>query len=105
MSLGHQGLRDPVEVAPAARMGWKQSSHVCEQFPPAPNVEMRWHDTPMYCSIFRFDAQMLVTPHIYERPGWQSPLLHLRRLGPSGIFENYAQHFEDMWATARPMEQ
>lgn len=81
------------------------AKYLSEQLPPAPNVEMRWHDTPMYCSIFRFDDQMLVTPHLYGRPGWQSPLLHLRRLGPSGIFENYAQHFEDIWATAIPMEQ
>ncbi len=81
------------------------AKYLSEQLPAAPTVELRWHDAPMYCSVFRFDDQALVTPHIYGRPGWQSPLLHLRRLGPSGIFENYARHFEDIWEVARPMER
>lgn len=67
-------------------------------------VSMHWHNTPMYCSIFRFDDEMFVTPHLYGRPGWEAPLLHLRRLGPSGIFQVYADHFEAVWATSRPMD-
>jgi hypothetical protein len=30
-------------------------------------------------------------------------LLHLKRLGPAGIFESYAQQFEAIWADARPV--
>lgn len=81
------------------------AKYLSEQLPGPPEVELRWQDAPMYCSIFRFDDQALVTPHVFGRPGWQSPLLHLRRLGPSGMFENYMQHFEDVWETARPMER
>lgn len=68
----------------------------------SPDTEVRFHSTPMYNSLFRFDDQMLVTPHLYTRPGYQAPMLHLRRLGAGGIFDNYAQHFEDVWSVATP---
>src|SRR5437016_6474614 len=31
-----------------------------------------------------------------------APLLHLRCLGPSGIFANFAEHFEAIWRTTQP---
>jgi hypothetical protein len=56
----------------------------------------------MYNSLFRFDDDMFVTPHLYGTPGYSAPLLHVRRLGPDGVFANFAEHFEAIWATARP---
>lgn len=35
--------------------------------------------------------------------GYQHPLLHLKRLGPAGIFETYARQFEAIWAESRPI--
>jgi hypothetical protein len=57
------------------------------------------HDSPMYNSVFRFDDEMLVTPHLYRRGGYEAPTLHLRRLGDGGVFDNFARHFEDVWAS------
>jgi hypothetical protein len=68
----------------------------------APTAELRLHRTPMYNSVFRFDDQMIVTPHVFGRPGFEAPALHLRRLGDGGIFDNFAQHFEDLYAVATP---
>lgn len=68
----------------------------------SPDVEVRFHTTPMYNSVFRFDDQMLVTPHLYARPGYQVPMLHLRRVGAGGAFDNYLQHFDDVWTTGQP---
>jgi hypothetical protein len=56
----------------------------------------------MYNSLFRFDDDMFVTPHLYGTPGYGAPLLHVRRLGPDGVFANFAGHFEAVWTTARP---
>jgi hypothetical protein len=67
-------------------------------------VEIRFHDIPLYNAIYRFDDQMLVTPYLYRLRGFQHPLLHLKRLGPAGIFEAYAQQFEAIWAESRPVE-
>jgi hypothetical protein len=69
------------------------------------NIEVRYHTTPMYNSVFRFDDEMFVTPHLYALHGSKAPLLHLRRLGPHGIFENFATHFETLWATTTPVER
>ena len=48
----------------------------------------------LYNALYRFDDQMLVTPYLYKLHGYQHPLLHLKRLGPAGIFETYAKQFE-----------
>jgi transcriptional regulator with XRE-family HTH domain len=67
-------------------------------------VEIHLHTAPLYNSTFRFDDEMLVTPHLYGVPGAWAPLLHLRRLGNGGIFDRFAQHFDNVWATSIPWE-
>lgn len=62
-------------------------------------ADLRFQDAPLYSSIFRFDDEMFVTPHLYATPGNRAPLLHLRRLGPNGLFSRFAAHFEAIWAT------
>lgn len=66
-------------------------------------IEARFQQAPLYSSIFRFDDQMLVTPHLYAIPGHAAPLLHLRRLGSNGVFSRFATHFEGIWADTRPI--
>lgn len=69
------------------------------------NITMRLHSTPMYNSIFRFDNQMLVTPHIFATPGSKAPMLHLRRLRQGGIFDGFAEHFEGIWAIGKLLKE
>jgi hypothetical protein len=68
-----------------------------------PGVEVRYHGVPLYNAVYRFDDQMLVTPYLYKLHGYQHPLLHLKRLGPAGICEMYAQQFEAIWAESQPV--
>jgi hypothetical protein len=63
-------------------------------------ISLRLHATPMYNSTFRFDDEMIVTPHLYAQPGYASPVLHLRRIGPQAIFDNFALHFERVWVAS-----
>lgn len=65
-------------------------------------VAIHYHRTPLYNSLFRFDDHLLVTPHLYGTPGYQAPLLHLRRKGGQGLFDSFAGHFERVWATSEP---
>ena len=67
-------------------------------------IELGLYAAPLYNSLFRFDDEMFVTPHLYATTGYRAPLLHLRRLGAGGIFDTFAGHFEAVWATAKPME-
>lgn len=64
--------------------------------------QLAFQDVPLYNSIFRFDQDMLVTPHLFGTPGASAPALHLRNLGPSGLFSRFAAHFEGIWATTTP---
>lgn len=68
-----------------------------------PGVEIGFHCTPMYNSVFRFDDEMLVTPHLYGVPGYNAPLMHLRRLGTDGLFDGFAHHFETVWSITQPI--
>ncbi|GAB3211281.1 hypothetical protein GCM10027294_32960 [Marinactinospora endophytica] len=62
----------------------------------------RLHDTTLYTSLFRYDDNLLVNPHIWGRPASANPLLHLKRTEGTGWFDNYAQSFDSVWAAARP---
>lgn len=66
-------------------------------------IEARFQDVPLYNSVFRFDDEMLVTPHLYATPGHAAPILRLKRLGPNGLFSRFAAHFEGIWADTHPM--
>lgn len=68
------------------------------------NALLGLHSVHLYNSVFRFDDQMIVTPYLYRARGYQHPALHLRRLSPHGIFETFAQQFDEIWATVRPLE-
>lgn len=48
-------------------------------------------------SVFRFDSQALVTPHLARLMGHDSPLLHLRRRDQEGLFERFTEHAEELW--------
>jgi hypothetical protein len=44
----------------------------------APGVELRFHTTTLYNSLYRFDDDMLVNAHVYGAPAAHSPVLHLK---------------------------
>lgn len=54
-------------------------------------------------SVFRFDDELLVTPHLARLVGHDSPLLHLRRQGDGGLFSRFAEHAEELWGRGVPV--
>ncbi len=68
-----------------------------------PGVDVRQYASPMYNSVFRFDEEMLVTPHLYATPGYRAPLLHLQRAGADGPFDQFAGHIERLWSISTPV--
>jgi transcriptional regulator with XRE-family HTH domain len=60
-------------------------------------VQIHLHDVHLYHAIYRFDDEMIVTPHLMGAHGPQHPALHLRRLGPDGIFASFADQLERVW--------
>jgi hypothetical protein len=71
------------------------------QFEGSTHIDVRVHTTPMYCSLFYVDDEMLVTPHVYGRAGrHDTPVLHLRHREQHGIFDSYLYHFDDVFGKA-----
>ncbi|MFJ1795177.1 XRE family transcriptional regulator [Kitasatospora griseola] len=64
--------------------------------------EVRLHDTTLYSSLFRYDDDLLVNPHVFGQPASANPLFHLKRVDSTGWFDTYAQSFDAVWADARP---
>lgn len=56
-------------------------------------------------SVFRFDSDVLVTPHLARLVGHDSPLLHLREQagGEPGMFSRFTEHAEELWSRGRPV--
>lgn len=67
-----------------------------------PGIEIKCHGTTLYNSIYRFDDDMIVNPHVYGFAAPHAPALHLRRLSSGTLFENYSESFEAVWSTAKP---
>lgn len=65
-------------------------------------AEIRLQSAPMYNSIFRFDGEMLVTPHLYGVPGKLAPLFHLRA-GGAGLFDRFTAHYDALWDASTPL--
>ncbi|TVT48101.1 XRE family transcriptional regulator [Amycolatopsis rhizosphaerae] len=65
-------------------------------------VEIRTHGTTLYNSIYRYDDEMIVNPHVYGFQAPHAPALHLRRLSGGDLFETYSESFEAVWNTSKP---
>jgi hypothetical protein len=69
----------------------------------AQGVQIRTHATVLYNSIYRFDDQMIVNPHVYGKVASHAPALHLRRLSAGDLFTTYADSFTAVWEGAAPV--
>ena len=66
----------------------------------ASGVEIRTHGTVLYNSIYRFDDEMIVNPHVYGKVAAHAPALHLRRLSAGDLFTTYEDSFTAVWEAA-----
>ena len=62
------------------------------------NVEIRFHRTVLYNSIYRADGQFLVNQHTYGIPAAQAPVFCLSNIGGGEIAALYLESFERVWA-------
>ncbi|AYV26498.1 hypothetical protein EES41_07150 [Streptomyces sp. ADI95-16] len=78
-----------------------------ERLGPLQGLEARYSDPSdavnhVGLSVFRFDHDALVTPHLARAVGHDSPVLHLRRRGDGGMFDRFAGHAEELWERGVP---
>lgn len=53
-------------------------------------------------SVFRFDEDALVCPHLARLVGHDSPMMHLRKRDSNGMFDRFADHNEELWERGQP---
>ncbi|MFE7705502.1 helix-turn-helix domain-containing protein [Streptomyces sp. NPDC057486] len=68
-------------------------------------VEIRTHGTTLYNSLYRADDQVLINAHVWGVNAYGAPVWHLRRNGEGGMFDTYAESFDAVWASAKPVRQ
>ena len=67
----------------------------------APQAHARLSDRHIAMSLFVFDDDMLVSTHLGDKLGHDSPTLHLRRHLDDGLYDRYAAHLDHLWDGAR----
>ncbi|GLI00674.1 XRE family transcriptional regulator [Phytohabitans aurantiacus] len=98
----HVAERDALEQLGGTLAGRiRLALHWLADLAATPNATVGLHSVHLYNSVFRFDDQMIVTPHIFRGHGYQHPTLYLRRLSGHGIFETFAEQFQQVWDTVR----
>ncbi|MFJ5553222.1 DUF5919 domain-containing protein [Streptomyces sp. NPDC093225] len=70
-----------------------------------PGIELRTHGTTLYNSLYRADGEVLVNAHVWGVNAYGAPVWHLRRHEAGGMFDTYAESFDAVWGTARPVEE
>ncbi len=65
------------------------------------NVEVRFHDTTLYCSIYQADDAMLVNTHAYGLPAHMTPLFHIQKIPGGELFTQYSDIFDRVWESAQ----
>lgn len=64
-------------------------------------IETRYSDDHVSMSVFVFDNEALVTPHLGNLVGHDSPMLHLRRMQEDGLYDRFRFHADALWSAGR----
>lgn len=70
----------------------------------SPNLEAREFAAPRFTSIIRADNHMLATLHLHGLPTADAPILHIEPRSDIGIFDRFADHFDQLWARSDTMD-
>ncbi len=66
------------------------------------NVEIRFHATVLYASIFRSDDELLANVHAYGLSAAQAPVFRIRAVPGGVVAWLYLDSFERVWENAAP---
>jgi transcriptional regulator with XRE-family HTH domain len=68
------------------------------------SVETRLSDRHIATSVWAFDDDMIVSVHLADLLGHDSPTLHIHRRQESGLYDRFTGHVEHLWQVARPRQ-
>lgn len=74
-----------------------------ERLRDADGIEARFSDRHIALSVFAFNDEMIVTPHLADLAGHESPTFHVWRCQQDGVFDRFTAHVSALWGYARPV--
>ncbi|WP_243711403.1 DUF5919 domain-containing protein [Actinomadura sp. KC216] len=89
----------PLTVSTRIKITLDELSRIAD----VPGIEARYGDDHIAMSVFVFDDEMLVTPHLAHLVGHDSPMLHIKRHQDDGLYDRFAYHVTELWNTGRPI--
>ncbi|MGJ6121615.1 hypothetical protein QN239_03460 [Mycolicibacterium sp. Y3] len=101
-SLALRGHEEQIGDAVTARS--RTSVELLRPYAGTPGLQIRTHQTTLYTSIFRVDANMIVNFHVYGSPGRDNPVLLLSRNEDPRLWATFDRAFTRVWDSARPMD-
>ncbi len=61
-------------------------------------LQIRFHDTPLYASIYIFGDTMIVTPQLYGQRGALAPIIELKKAANEDcLYNKYDHMFREIW--------
>ncbi|TYK50942.1 helix-turn-helix transcriptional regulator [Actinomadura decatromicini] len=87
----------PLTVGTRIRITIDELSKIAD----VPGIEARYGDDHIAMSVFVFDDEMLVTPHLAHLVGHDSPMLHIQRQQEDGLYDRFAYHVAELWNGGR----
>lgn len=72
------------------------------KLPQDKQIEIRYHNTPLYASIYVFGSNMLVTPQLYGTRGAKAPLIEIRdNENTQCMYKKYIEMFNEVWLVGK----
>jgi len=88
-------------LADRCRLTWKYLDPILAE----PEISVRAHGSTLYCSMFRFDDDLLANHHLLGAPANHSPVLDIRRLSEGRLFDHHMKSFERVWGRTQNAEE
>lgn len=64
-------------------------------------LDVRFHSTTLYNSLYRFDGDLLVNTHIHRSAAAHNPVIHLRQIDGGEMFTRHMEAFDNIWHNAK----
>ena len=70
-----------------------------QQLPVHEKIEIKYHNTPLYASVYIWGSSALITPQLYATRGALAPILEIKKTNSKQcIYNKYYEMFEAIWA-------
>lgn len=77
-----------------------------QKLAPENKVEVKYHDTPLYASIYIFGSKAIVTPQLYGTRGALAPILEIRKTeSKQCMYAKYLLMFKDVWKIGKEINE